>query len=164
MLTPPLGYIITDYSRLSRTPLSGPNRGFASARPSSMDEFSGHGSRNNRNTNTSRRPPPTPRGELSSRVSLPSHSAARGSQTPSQPSLDTYSQQSTSRSSSNQSPSSPFDDAMSRHAGSGPTTVATSRPQQYQLVSPGTPVDPRTMSQVSPGFIFVIFPMFAGVV
>ncbi|KAK5437913.1 hypothetical protein LTR34_001460 [Exophiala xenobiotica] len=28
-----------------------------------------------------------------------------------------------------------------------PTTITTSRPQQYQLVSPGTPADPRTMSQ-----------------
>lgn len=28
---------------------------------------------------------------------------------------------------------------------------------QYQLVSPGTPTDPRAMSQVSPGFIFVNF-------
>ena len=44
---------------------------------------------------------------------------------------------------------------MGRHApqpqGSG------TRSPQYQLVSPGTPADPRAMSQVSPGFIFVIF-------
>ena len=32
------------------------------------------------------------------------------------------------------------------------------RPQQYQLFSPGSASDPRTMSQVSPGFIFVNFP------
>lgn len=30
-------------------------------------------------------------------------------------------------------------------------------PQRYQLVSPGTLNDPRTMSQVSPGFIYVTF-------
>ncbi|OCT50796.1 hypothetical protein CLCR_07626 [Cladophialophora carrionii] len=36
---------------------------------------------------------------------------------------------------------------MSRYAGQGPTTVMTTRPQTYQLVSPGTPADPRTMSQ-----------------
>lgn len=47
---------------------------------------------------------------------------------------------------------SPTQSTMSRHASSG---------QQYQLVSPGTPADPRAMSQVSPGFIFVMFPMFA---
>jgi hypothetical protein len=40
---------------------------------------------------------------------------------------------------------------MSRHASS------QGRSQQYQLVSPGTPADPRAMSQVSPGFIFVNF-------
>jgi hypothetical protein len=31
-------------------------------------------------------------------------------------------------------------------------------PQQYSLVTPGTLNDPRTMSQVSPGFVFVMFP------
>ncbi|KAH0846632.1 hypothetical protein AYO21_11457 [Fonsecaea monophora] len=36
---------------------------------------------------------------------------------------------------------------MSRSAALGPTTVSTTRPQQYQLVSPGTPADPRSMSQ-----------------
>ena len=52
---------------------------------------------------------------------------------------------------------------MSRAASSGPTSVPASgsRSQPYQLVSPGTPADPRAMSQVSPGFIFVMFPMFA---
>lgn len=52
---------------------------------------------------------------------------------------------------------------MSRAASSGPTSVSASgsRSQPYQLVSPGTPADPRAMSQVSPGFIFVMFPMFA---
>lgn len=50
---------------------------------------------------------------------------------------------------------------MSRPASSGPTSIPGSRSQPYQLVSPGTPADPRAMSQVSPGFIFVMFPMFA---
>ena len=133
-----------------------------------MDEPSGQGPRSNQSTNTSRRSQPGQGGEPSSRISLPSHPAERASQTPAYPSpgrqpptSDPYSRQSTSRSSSNPSPSSPFDDPMSRYGGQGPTTVATSRSQQYQLVSPGTPADPRTMSQVSPGFIFVIFPMFA---
>lgn len=58
-------------------------------------------------------------------------------------------------------PQSFTEPTMSRHASTGPASVPTSRAQQYQLVSPGTPADPRAMSQVSPGFIFVIFSMFA---
>jgi hypothetical protein len=118
-----------------------------------MEESAGRGSRSSRSTNTSSASPPSARGEPSRHISLPSHPAGRGSHPPSQAS--------SSRTPQQRSPSISLDDAMSRHAGPGPTTVTTSRPQQYQLVSPGTPADPRTMSQVSPGFIFVIFPMFA---
>jgi hypothetical protein len=129
------------------------SRPLPNCRLQSMDESSGQGSKSNRSTNTSRRSQPGYGGESSSRISLPS----RGSQTPGRRPAPIDSP--TSRSSSNPSPSSPSNDLMSRYAGQGPTTVSTTRPQQYQLVSPGTPADPRTMSQVSPGFIFVIFPM-----
>lgn len=40
---------------------------------------------------------------------------------------------------------------MSRHSAQGRDR------HQYQLVTPGQPADPRAMSQVSPGFIFVNF-------
>ena len=40
---------------------------------------------------------------------------------------------------------------MSRHSTQGHDR------HQYQLVTPGQPADPRAMSQVSPGFIFVNF-------
>jgi hypothetical protein len=45
---------------------------------------------------------------------------------------------------------------MSRYSSS---TGSDRSPQQFQFVSPGTNADPRAMSQVSPGFIFVIFPL-----
>ena len=96
-------------------------------------------------------------------VTLPRHPAAGRTPYPSAYTTSTLSQtgeQSTSRTSYPISVS-PFDATMSRHASSGPTSVPTSKSQQYQLVSPGTPSDPRAMSQVSPGFIFVMFPMFA---
>jgi len=44
---------------------------------------------------------------------------------------------------------------MGRH--SSPSQSGPNRSQQYQLISPGTSNDPRAMSQVSPGFIFVNF-------
>jgi len=44
---------------------------------------------------------------------------------------------------------------MGRH--SSPSQSDPTRSQQYQLISPGTSNDPRAMSQVSPGFIFVNF-------
>jgi hypothetical protein len=99
-------------------------------------------------------------------VTLPQHPAARRNPYTSAYNTSTPFQtgeQSTSRVQGTSYPisASPADSTMSRHASSGPTSVPTSRPQQYQLVSPGTPADPRAMSQVSPGFIFVIFPMFA---
>ena len=43
---------------------------------------------------------------------------------------------------------------MARHISQ---SSSSGRSGQYQLVSPGTPSDPRAMSQVSPGFIFVNF-------
>ena len=43
---------------------------------------------------------------------------------------------------------------MARHISQ---SSSSGRSPQYQLVSPGTPSDPRAMSQVSPGFIFVNF-------
>ena len=43
---------------------------------------------------------------------------------------------------------------MARHISQ---SSSSGRAGQYQLVSPGTPSDPRAMSQVSPGFIFVNF-------
>ncbi|KAK4936303.1 hypothetical protein LTR10_022780 [Elasticomyces elasticus] len=43
---------------------------------------------------------------------------------------------------------------MSRRSAHGQGSGTTPRPQHYQLVSPGTPADPRNMTQVSPGFIF----------
>ena len=52
-------------------------------------------------------------------------------------------------------------DLMSRHSTTSTSSSrhapSSGRGQSYQLVSPGTPTDPRAMSQVSPGFIFVIF-------
>lgn len=124
------------------------------------------------NTRNTRSPPSRQRGGASGHIALPSHPAGRSSYTPSlpspgaQPSVpEPLSEQSSSRRepTSFQIPAYPHEQAMSRYATPGPTTVSTSRPQQYQLVSPGTPADPRAMSQVSPGFIFVIFPLFAGV-
>ena len=49
--------------------------------------------------------------------------------------------------------------AMSTYSSSSQedSVYSTPGPQRYQLVSPGTLNDPRTMSQVSPGFIYVTF-------
>ena len=55
--------------------------------------------------------------------------------------------------------------AMSRHSSSAPNrhspTASTGRHGEHpsQLLTPSMSSDPRAMSQVSPGFIFVIFPM-----
>lgn len=127
-----------------------------------MDDLSRENSTSSRDKTTRRASSRNQEDEPRS-VTLPRHPAAGRTPYTSAYNTSTPSQageQSASRTSYPISVS-PFDSTMSRHASSGPTSVPTSKSQQYQLVSPGTPADPRAMSQVSPGFIFVIFPMFA---
>lgn len=135
-----------------------------------MDDRPRDNSQRPRNT----RPPRDSRHpeEATSPVALPSHPAGPATYRPVVPFQPTYS--SFSPAGEQLSPqrevptfqitAASQDYTMSRHTGQGPSTATTPRPQQYRLVSPGTPADPRNMTQVSPGFIFVIFPMFASFV
>jgi hypothetical protein len=53
----------------------------------------------------------------------------------------------------------PMPSSMSGYSSSSQddSVYSSPAPQQYRLVTPGTLNDPRTMSQVSPGFVFVNF-------
>lgn len=126
-----------------------------------MDDKHRNASNDPQSSQNSRRPSAHHRtGEGTRQVTQSSHPASRTSSTPFAPSLNAFSssdpqeEKSTIRrpTTSFQVPISTQGNTMSRQ-----TSGNAGRSQHYQLVSPGTPADPRTMSQVSPGFVFVIF-------
>ena len=138
----------------------------------SMDDSSREISQRARGKRPSREPDCRYQKEETGQVPLPSPPAGPATYSPSHPPQAAYTSFSPT---AEQSPSpweiptfeftsAPPNYTMSRRSGHGQSSGTTSRPQQYQLISPGTPADPRNMSQVSPGFIFVIFPMFASLV